>query len=126
MTTEAGRDRARDLAFAEALLGLSRVAATLSTRLRAVHADERELGHQAADSAETPPALPTVGPRLGPRQLRVLEVEGLESELGLSAADVADAAALMAPNATVALKRLAELGYLVQVDGQRPARWRRI
>jgi DNA-binding IclR family transcriptional regulator len=69
--------------------------------------------------------LPVVGPRLGPRQLRVLEIVGLDSELGLTATEVAGEAALTAPNATVALKRLAELGYLVQVGGQRPARWQR-
>jgi hypothetical protein len=126
VANEAGRDRARDLAFAEALLGLSRVAATLSTRLRAVHADEPFANGRADAGVETTrPVLPVVGPRLGPRQLRVLEIAGLDSELGLAAADVATEAGLTAPNATVALKRLAELGYLVQVADQRPARWRR-
>lgn len=113
----------RDLAFADAPLGLSRVAATLSTRLRAVHADEPG---PPLDPVEVPAAaLPVVGPRLGPRQLRVLEVGGLEGELGLAAADVAAAAGLTAPNASAVLKRLAELGLLVDLPGQRPARWRR-
>lgn len=126
MARDAARDRARDLAFAEALLGLSRVAATLSTRLRAVHADEPSPDELAGDGVETPPpALPVVGPRLGPRQLRVLEVEGLDGELGLAAADVATAASLTAPNASAVLKRLAELSLLERVAGARPARWRR-
>lgn len=128
MTSEpSDRDRQRDLAWAEAFAGLSRVAATLSVRLRAVH----EPGAPAA--AEQPavragdgqvrPRLPRGG--FGFRQQAVLALGGLDGELGLAAADVANAIGLTSPNAHKLLAGLEGLGALERVPDERPLRWRR-
>ena len=62
---------------------------------------------------------------LGPRQLTVLALGGFDIPTGLSAGDVETAIGLQRPNVHKMLQRLTELGHLVQVPDERPARWRR-
>jgi hypothetical protein len=62
---------------------------------------------------------------LGPRQLTVLGLGGFDSLAALFAGDVETATGLQRPNVHKMLQRLTELGHLVQVPDERPARWRR-
>ena len=61
---------------------------------------------------------------LGPRQLTVLALGGFDSPAGLSAGAVETATGLQRPNVHKMLQRLTELGHLLQVPDERPARWR--
>lgn len=122
--------RRRDLAWAEALAGLSRVAVTLSVRLRQIH--ELEQG-EAPEPPTAEPNRPSGGggqarpPRggFGPRQQAVLVLRGLDKTLGLAATEVANAIGVTAPNAHKLLTGLERLGALERVANERPARWRR-
>lgn len=120
----AGAD-GRDAAIADALDEAARGLLRLATRLRAP-----EAAPAGADRAAAPPGLPAVPSRragrgLGDRQMAVLGLGGLDTTAGLAASEVASALGYTPPNATNILKRLADLGYLEPVRGERPARWRR-
>lgn len=135
VTTDAyDRNRQRDLAWVEAFAGLSRVAATLSVRLRAVH----EVDQSAAAAAAVPsptnerarPAQRPATARLprggfGPRQQSVLALGGLDAEMGLAAAEVANAIGSTASNTHKLLVGLEGLGALERVPDERPVHWRR-
>jgi hypothetical protein len=131
VTNEAELARARDLAWAEALSGLSAVAATLAARLKEVHAAPAPDPGQALAAAGSPGRLdakaPTMRPRggFGPRQLAVMDLDGIAEKRGVCASDVADTLGYRVPNAHSLLNRLEKLGALERVPDQRPARWRR-
>jgi DNA-binding IclR family transcriptional regulator len=59
---------------------------------------------------------------LGHHQLAVLALGALDSPADLSAGDVETATGLQRPNVHKMLQRLTELGHLVQVPDERPAR----
>lgn len=120
----AARTRAKDLAVADALVSIGRAITLLGTRLAAVHDDGPE---DAARLAVEPAALGAELPKggLGPRQLAVLALGGLDAPLGLAVAEVETATGLQRPNVHKLLQRLTELGHLEQVPDERPARWRR-
>jgi MarR family protein len=120
----AARERAKELAMADALVSIGRALTLFGTRLSALHDENR--GDEDALTAER--ALPSVElPRggLGPRQLAVLALGGLDTPMGLAVADVETATGLQRPNVHKLLQRLTELGHLEQVPEERPARWRR-
>lgn len=123
--------RARDLAWAEALAGLSRVAATLSTRLHEMHrAGAPTEGTAAGPTAAVAAVAPVRSGRIprggfGPRQREVLALGGLESVHGLSAGEVGRALDIRQQNAHSTLAGLEKLGQLERVPDERPARWRR-
>jgi hypothetical protein len=85
------------------------------------------------DSPQTtsaPPMAVTPGaavPRggLGPRQLAVLALGGLDAATGLSVGDVVTATGFRRPNVYPLMERLTELGYLEPVPDEQPARWRK-
>ena len=125
------RARGRDLAWAEALTGLARVAVTLSGRLREPHSADRPAVPDGA-AVGAPPAAPTAAVSsgrlrggFGPRQQAVLGLRGLDSELGLASSEVARAVGLSASNSTTLLNGLTKLEALERVPGERPTRWRR-
>ena len=110
--------------MADALVSIGRALTLLGTRLSAVH--DEDTGGEAAAAVEQAAAgvsLPRNG--LGPRQLAVLALGGLETSVGLAVADVETATGLKRPNVHKLLQRLTELGHLEQVPDERPARWRR-
>lgn len=122
--------RARDLAWAEALVGLARVAATLSTRLRAIHADtagdglgEDREGGRATEVTAAVSRVPRGG--LGPRQEAVLALGGLDAEPGMTTGEIATAVGSARTNTHKLLVRLEDLGALERMPDERPARWRR-
>jgi CRP-like cAMP-binding protein len=120
----AAREKARELALADALVSIGRALTLLGTRLSGIH--DEDTGDEAAATIEQS----TIGadvPRggLGPRQLAVLALGGFDNPVGLSAADVETATGLRRPNVHKLLQRLTELGHLVQVPDERPTRWRR-
>lgn len=120
----AGRDRARELAVADALVSIGRALTLLGTRLSDIH--DPDTGDEALATIEqstTGAEVPRGG--LGPRQLTVLALGGFDSPAGLSAGDVETATGLQRPNVHKLLQRLTELGHLVQLPDERPARWRR-
>jgi hypothetical protein len=106
-------------AFDEAAGVLMRLAA----RLRDAHGADGEVVADSRTGADS--AGPVTRQRaLGARQAAVLELPGLEAELGLAAREVADALGYAAPNATNLLKRLEDQNRLHRVPAERPARWR--
>lgn len=120
----AARDRARELAVADALVSIGRALTLLGTRLSGIH--DEDTGDAAVATIEqstTGADVPRGG--LGPRQLTVLALGGFDSEEGLSAGDVGTATGLQRPNVHKMLQRLTELGHLEVVPHERPARWRR-
>jgi hypothetical protein len=120
----AARDRARRLAVADALVAIGGALTLLGTRLSDIHPEDT--GDEAVASIEqsaTGVDVPRGG--LGPRQLAVLALGGFDSPVGLSAGDVGTATGLQRPNVHKMLQRLTELGHLMQVPDERPARWRR-
>jgi hypothetical protein len=117
--------RARDLAIAEALGGLGRVALTLSSRLREIHQLSQPPAVEGGGPGEKPVQSRTPRGGLGPRQQRVMDLGGMDNEAGLTASDVGKALDFTAANVTSILKRLATIGLLEQVPDERPARWRR-
>lgn len=120
----AARERARELAVADALVSIGRALTLLGTRLAGVHdEDTGEESPLAVDPATLGAELPRGG--LGPRQLAVLGLGGLDTPMGLAVADVETATGLQRPNVHKMLQRLTELGHLEQVPDERPARWRR-
>ncbi|MCZ2849024.1 MarR family transcriptional regulator [Modestobacter sp. VKM Ac-2978] len=118
-------DRARELAFADALVSIGRALTLLGARLADLHAEDT--GDRAAATFEQS-MVRADAPRggLGPRQLEVLALGGFDSPVGLSAADVETATGLQRPNVHKLLQRLTELGHLEQLPDERPARWRRL
>ena len=124
--------RARDLAWAEAFAGLARVSATLSTRLRQIHAESTDA---AGSSGEEPSALERPRPApgrarqpkggFGPRQQTLLALGGLDLPEGLSAPEVAASLGWARSNAHGVMTRLEELGALHRLPDERPARWTR-
>lgn len=114
--------RARDLAWADAFAGLSRVAAALSARLREIHDDGA--AQPTAPAAPARPRRRTAGP-LGPRQQSVLALRGLDGVHGLSAGEVAKALDLRPQNAQTVLRGLEKTGVLEPVPDEAPRRWRR-
>ncbi|MFC8502482.1 hypothetical protein ACFUC1_08985 [Pedococcus sp. NPDC057267] len=60
----------------------------------------------------------------GALQERVLALEGLAAQGGMSAAEVAEPLAVAPSNATRALNALADRGDLEVIEGERPMRWR--
>lgn len=129
------RARERDLAWAEAFAGISRVAGNLSTRLVQLHA---EAPSEAAGSSSRTDAAPHQQPRehvprvarlprggYGPRQQAVLALRGLDQPLGMTTAEVANATAISTTNAHTVLGGLAKLGALERIPDERPTRWRR-
>ena len=129
--TSAELARARDLAWAEALAGLSRVAATLSTRLHEMHrpaAPAAGATTELIDAATSAPPvrsgrIPHGG--FGPRQRAVLALGGLDSAHGLSAGEVGRVLDIRQQNAHSTLTGLENLGQLMRIPGERPIRWRR-
>lgn len=122
----ASRARARDLAVADALVAVGRALTLLGSRLHDVHADpepEQLDEDEASEAAASGAAIPRGG--LGPRQLAVLALGGLNSPTGLSAGDVVTATGYKRPNVYPLLERLAELGYLEVVPDEQPTRWRK-
>jgi Fic family protein len=117
--------RARDLAIAEALGGLGRVALTLSSRLREIHQSAQPVAVDSAADGAAAGRSRTPRGGLGPRQRRVMDLGGMDSETGLTASDVGKALGFTAANVTSILKRLTEIDLLEQVPDERPARWRR-
>lgn len=111
--------------MADALVSIGRALTLLGTRLAAVHDDDS--GEAVRPPAAEPAALGAELPRggLGPRQLSVLGLGGLNTLTGLAVADVETATGLQRPNVHKLLQRLTELGHLEQVPDERPARWRR-
>lgn len=110
--------------MADALVSIGRALTLLGTRLAAVH--DEGTGEDAAAGVEVAmlgAELPRTG--LGPRQLAVLALGGLETSAGLAVADVETATGLKRPTVHKLLQRLTELGQLEQVPDERPARWRR-
>lgn len=109
----------------DALVAIGRALTLLGSRLHDVHADPRESLPDADDATEAVPggAVPRGG--LGPRQLAVLALGGLNTRLGMSAGDVVTATGYKRPNVYPLLERLAELGYLEQVPNEQPTRWRK-
>lgn len=63
---------------------------------------------------------------MGPRQLAVLALGGLDTELGLAVSDVMKALNYRRPNAHTVLDRLTDLGYLERVPDEQPTRWRKL
>jgi DNA-binding transcriptional ArsR family regulator len=116
--------RERDIAFADAFDEGARVLMRLSARLRALHVADGAPTSRASSAASTAVDLPRAR-ALGQRQLAVLGLGGLGDQLGLSASEVAKALGYSPANATNLLKRLEDLGHVVRVPGERPARWRR-
>lgn len=115
-----GRARRRDAALADALEDGARVLLRLAGRLRALDTD--------APTGPPDGASPVTTGRvhgLGERQVRVLALDGLRTELGLSAGEVARELGIAQSNATNLLKRLEALGHLSPIPDERPARWRR-
>lgn len=110
--------------MADALVSVGRALSLLGTRLSAVH-DEDTGGEAAAAVGQAVAGADVPRGGLGPRQLAVLALGGLESPAGLAAADVETATGLKRPNVHKMLQRLTELGHLEQVPDERPARWRR-
>lgn len=132
VTPEAELARGQDLAWAEALTGLARVAVTLSARLRELHSSEDAPAAPAGGTTPQASPKPAAGlaaaaPRggFGPRQEAVLALSGLDSALGLAASEVATAVGLSASNSTTLLNGLAKLEALERVPAERPIRWRR-
>jgi hypothetical protein len=119
--------RDRDLAWAEAFAGLARVASTLSTRLRQIHETPELAPPSPGRALSTRSPADDRGPRggLGPRQLAVLSMLALDSELGVSASDVVKAQGWTAPNSNTVLNSLEKVGALERVPDERPIRWRR-
>lgn len=110
--------------MADALVSVGRALTLLGTRLAAVHdEDTGEESPLAVDPAALGAELPRGG--LGPRQLAVLALGGLDTPVGLAAVDVETATGLQRPNVHKLLQRLTELGHLEQVPEERPTRWRR-
>lgn len=60
-----------------------------------------------------------------PRQLAVLALGGLDTELGLAVPDVMKALNYRRPNAHTVLDRLTDLGYLERIPDEQPTRWRK-
>jgi DNA-binding transcriptional ArsR family regulator len=116
-------DRARELAVADALVGVGRALTTLGLRLRELDDDAPPVAAPLPVEVASAGAVPRGG--VEPRQLAVLSLGGLGTDRGMSAGEVATAAGLTQPNAQNVLKRLEGLGYLTRVVGERPARWRR-
>jgi hypothetical protein len=115
----------------DAVITIGRALTLLGTRLRDVH----DLGDaapprptagapQAPAPPDTPPAVVRRG-GLGPRQLAVLALGGLDTPVGLAASDVMKALNYRRPNAHTVLDRLTELGCVELVSDQRPARSRK-
>jgi hypothetical protein len=121
----ATRDRARDLAVADALVSIGRALTLLGSRLHDVHADHADalLDGDEPEGAVSDAAVPRGG--LGPRQLAVLALGGLNTPNGLAAGDVVTATGYKRPNVYPLLERLTELGYLEAVPDEQPARWRK-
>lgn len=110
--------------MADALVSIGRALTLLGTRLAAVHdQDSSEEVAAEVEVATLGAELPRGG--LGPRQLAVLALGGLETPTGLAVADVETATGLARPNVHKLLQRLTELGHLEPVPDERPARWRR-
>lgn len=107
-------ERARDLAIADALAGLGKVATTLSARLYEIHTAD-----QARPQLDAPPV------RLGERQRRVLALTGWDNERGLGVSEVATALGFERPNTHNLLVRLEKMELLERLEGHRPMRWRR-
>jgi hypothetical protein len=120
----AARERAKELAVADAMVSIGRALTLLGTRLAAVHDDDASDGERAAvQPAALGAELPKGG--LGPRQLAVLALGGLDTPMGMSVPEVQTATGLERPNLHKMLRRLTELGQLEQVPDERPARWRK-
>jgi hypothetical protein len=127
--SSADAQRARDLAWAEALSGLGRVALTLSSRLRSMHdAPTTSADSTVAappDNLNQPGTPPLSRSGLGQRQESVLALGGLDTESGMATTEVANAVGYARTNTHRLLGRLAEHGLLEQVPDERPVRWRR-
>jgi hypothetical protein len=120
----AARDRARELAVADALVSIGRALTLLGSRLSDIHdEDTRDAAVATIEQSTTGADVPRGG--LGPRQLTVLALGGFDSPAGLSSGDVETATGLQRPNVHKMLQRLTELGHLEQLPDERPARWRR-
>lgn len=129
------RARERDLAWAEAFAGISRVAGNLASRLVQLHADVPTVAAEhssmangvAAQQRREPVARVARLPRggYGPRQQAVLALRGLDQRLGMTSAEVAKATAISTTNAHTVLGGLAKLGALERIPKERPTRWRR-
>src|SRR4051812_41859406 len=96
--------RARELAMADALVSIGRALTLLGTRLAAVHdEDDGDAATVAVEPATLGAELPRGG--LGPRQLAVLGLGGLDTPMGLAVADVETATGLQRPNVHKLLQR---------------------
>lgn len=122
----AARERARDLAVADALVAVGRALTLLGSRLHDVHAEpepESPEGKEPSEETASNAVIPRGG--LGPRQLAVLALGGLMTGAGMSAGDVVTATGYRRPNVYPLLERLTELGYLEVVPDEQPSRWRK-
>lgn len=122
------RERARDLAVADALVSIGQALTLLGSRLADVHAQPQPQSEASEESPEPQWQVPGAAvPRggLGQRQLAVLALGGLSTPLGLSAGDVVTATGYKRPNVYPLLERLTELGYLEVVPEEQPTRWRK-
>ena len=127
---EAALTRARDLAFAEALVSIGQALTLLGSRLSTVHGAPAGAGRAVKPSVNgtgQPAAAGAAVPRggLGERQRTVLALGGLDAETGMSAGDVVVATGFKRPNVHPLMARLVELGHLEQVPDEQPVRWRR-
>jgi hypothetical protein len=83
----AARDRARELAVADALVSIGRALTLLGSRLSDIHdEDTRDAAVATIEQSTTGADVPRGG--LGPRQLTVLALGGFDSPAGLSSGDV--------------------------------------
>ncbi len=115
------------------------VAVALASYAQAIRRDVSESpGLPASDPGGAPTATPTrradvpAAPapssgerKLGVRQERCLALVELRTKNGASNAEIAALLGIKLPNASVLTKRLAEMGRLVAVPGEVPARFRR-
>ncbi len=73
------------------------------------------------DTASPSPLAPA-----GKRQRAALELAGIHTEAGLSAAEIASGVGITQPNAYSLATRMVEAGWLVQVADAEPRRWRSV
>jgi hypothetical protein len=120
------RERARDLAVADALVSIGQALTLLGSRLADVHAQSQsESSEESSEPQWQVPGAAVPRGGLGQRQLAVLALGGLSTPLGLSAGDVVTATGYKRPNVYPLLERLTDLGYLEVVPEEQPTRWRK-